>query len=219
MPNTNRPSRGNVQILSDDTIKLVVNKGTDVAVTVAQDKTVTLAGNLIITGTTTGAKTAIIYDANGNEAIKITASANAVNELTVINAAAGGAVQVAATGTDAAIDLQAVAKGTTGNVLIGGYGGSEAVAGAATGAAQRGYVTTEALTTAAGAAYVLTLTDPHVKLNSYVTATVEDGTNTQGAPVVGRTKATAAGTATIEIRNTHASEAFNGTLLISYGIF
>ena len=224
MPETNRPSRGNVQLLSDDTIKLVVNKGADVAVTVAADKSVALAGNatvagtLGLTGAVTGLKTAIISDTNGNEGIKITASANAVNEVTFINAATGGAVQVAATGDDTNINLQLVAKGTTGNILIGGYGGVEATAGAATGVAQRGYVTTEALTTAAGAAYVLTLTNPHVTLNSWVVATVENGTNTQGIPVVGRTKATAAGTATIEIRNLHASQAFNGTLLISYGL-
>lgn len=222
MPNTNRPSRGNVQILSDDTIKLLVNKGADLAVTVAADKSVTLAGAATVTGALTatggvvGAVAGTIFDANGNEILKSAATASAVNEFTITNAAAGGAPQFGPSGGDTHINNQLTAKGTQGNVLIGGYGGVEAAAGAATGVAQRGYVTTEALTTAAGAAYTLTLTNPHILLNSVILPSVANGTNTQGIVVMGRAKVTAAGTATIEVRNVHASEAFNGTLEISY---
>lgn len=216
MPNTNRPSRGNVQILSDDTIKLLVNKGADLAVTVAADKSVTMAGALTATGGVVGAVTGTITDANGNEILKSAATASAVNEFTITNAATGGAPQFGPTGGDTHINSQLTAKGTQGNVLIGGYGGVEATAGAATGAAQRGYVTTEALTTAAGAAYTLTLTNPHILANSVILPSVANGTNTQGIVVPGRAKVTAAGTAEIVIQNLHASQALNGTLEISY---
>jgi len=217
------PSRPQVTIKSDTTIVLKTNKGADTAVTVAADKSVTLAGAATVTGALTatggvvGAVTGTITDANGNEILKSAAAASAVNELTITNAAAGAAVQLATTGGDTSIDFQLIAKGTEGNILIGGYGGVAATAGAATGASQRGYVTSETLTTAAAGTYTLTLTNPHVKANSFILAGVEDGTNTQGKLTIGKTKAVA-GTATIEVHNIHASQALNGTIVISYAI-
>lgn len=159
-----------------------------------------------------------INDTNGNEALKVTTTASAVNELTIIPGAAGSAVQLATTGGDTNINFQLIAKGTTGNILMGGYGGVTATAGAATGASQRGYVTTESITTAAGAAYTLTLTNPHVLANSVLLFSVANGTNTQGRVVAGRSKVTAAGTGVFIVENTHASQALNGTLEISYVI-
>jgi hypothetical protein len=52
-----------------------------------------------------------INDANGNEIIKTPATASAVNEITVTNAAAGSGVTVSTTGDDTDIDLLLVAKG------------------------------------------------------------------------------------------------------------
>jgi hypothetical protein len=141
----------------------------------------------------------------------------AVNSFTVTGGATNSPVQLQAIGTDAAISIQISAKGD-GVVLLGGYGGVEATAGAATATSQRGYVTTEALTTAGLAAYTLTLTNAKIKANSFVVVGVEDGTNTQGTPVVGRVKVPSAGSATIEIRNVHATQALNGTLLISFAV-
>lgn len=217
------PSIPQITLKSNTTIVLKVNDGADTAVTVAADKSVTLAGAATVTGALTatggvvGAVTGTITDANGNEILKSTAAASAVNELTITNAAAGAAVQLATTGGDTSIDFQLIAKGTEGNILLGGYGGVAATAGAATGASQRGYVTSETLTTAAGAAYTLTLTNPHIKANSVLLAGVENGTNTQGIPIRGECKAVA-GTGTIKIWNLHASQAFNGTIVISYFI-
>ena len=60
-----------------------------------------------------------IADANGNEEIKFTTTASAVNEITVTNAATTGAPSIAATGGDTNISLNLVAKGT-GTVQAGG---------------------------------------------------------------------------------------------------
>ena len=56
--------------------------------------------------------TTSINDANGNESIKLTATGSAVNEITVINAAASGKPQINSTGTDTNINLNINAKGT-----------------------------------------------------------------------------------------------------------
>ena len=79
-----------------------------------------------------------------------------------------------------------------------------------------GLVTTEALTTAAGAAYTLTLTNSKILPTSKIFVNVANGTNTQGV-VSGSANAVAGnGTATVRVLNQHASQAFNGTLKISY---
>ena len=60
-----------------------------------------------------------INDVNGNELVRVTATALAVNEITVANAAAGAAPAISATGDDTNISLNLVAKGT-GVVQAGG---------------------------------------------------------------------------------------------------
>lgn len=90
-----------------------------------------------------------------------------------------------------------------------------AASNAATARGRRVQITTEALTTAAAAAYTLTLTNAEVKADSMVLCTVKNGTNTQGVPVI--TKITpAAGTVAVIVQNNHASEALNGTLVIDF---
>ena len=176
-----------------------------------------------VTGVVTGANLKLsadgaILDASDNELVKLVKAASAVNELTIKNAATGFDVELSTTGGDTDIDLQLVAKGA-GLILLGARASADATAGAATVNAQRGYVTSEALTTAAGSAYTLTLTNSRVAAASQVVATVEDGTNTQGIPMVGTVKVTAAGTVVIKVYNMHASQAFNGTILISFTVF
>lgn len=79
-----------------------------------------------------------------------------------------------------------------------------------------GIITTEGLTTAQNAIYALALTNSRIDANSIVLVTVEDGTNTQGTPMVGQVKP-AAGSCTIEVINKHATaEALNGTLKIRF---
>lgn len=53
-----------------------------------------------------------ISDTNGNEVFKITATASAVNEFTVVNAATGNAVDLQATGGDTNIDIKLTPKGS-----------------------------------------------------------------------------------------------------------
>lgn len=60
-----------------------------------------------------------INDVNGSELVRVTATAAAVNEITVANAAAAGAPTISATGNDTNISLNLVGKGT-GVVQAGG---------------------------------------------------------------------------------------------------
>lgn len=90
---------------------------------------------------TLGSASGHILDSNGNELIKGTHTASAVNEITIANAATGNGPTVSATGGDTNIDLNLNAKGT-GNIatttgpLKGGtwircIGGVQSGAGAA----------------------------------------------------------------------------------------
>lgn len=54
----------------------------------------------------------ILYDADGNEYVKLSKVASAVNELTLKNAATGNAPEIQATGGDTNIDLSLLGKGT-----------------------------------------------------------------------------------------------------------
>ena len=90
-----------------------------------------------------------------------------------------------------------------------------ATAGAATLSKMSGKITSEALTTAAAAAYTLTLTNTNIAAADMVFASVANGTNSAGIPIVGRITP-AAGSVTILIENQHAANAFNGTVVISF---
>lgn len=92
-------------------------------------------------------------------------------------------------------------------------GTATASSGAATMNAGRGIVTSEALTTAAGATYTLTLTDSAIAATSVIHANVGYGTSTTGMPTVANV-VPAAGSATIVVQNIHASAALNGTIKI-----
>jgi hypothetical protein len=104
----------------------------------------------------------------------------------------------------------------------GGYtatmGTAAATAGAATLAATQGKITSEALTTAQNAIYTLTLTNTRIAAADIVTASVANGTNTQGTPVITRVQP-AAGSVTILVSNLHASaQALNGTIVVSFTV-
>lgn len=60
-----------------------------------------------------------VNDANGNESLLLSATASAVNEITVANAATGNGPTISATGDDTNIDLNLAAKGA-GAVKVGG---------------------------------------------------------------------------------------------------
>jgi hypothetical protein len=60
-----------------------------------------------------------VADANGNEQIKFTTTALAINELTVVNSAAGNAPEISSTGGDTDIDLKITPKGS-GKIVLDG---------------------------------------------------------------------------------------------------
>lgn len=92
-----------------------------------------------------------------------------------------------------------------------------ATAGAATLNKMSGKITSEALTTAGLADYTLTLTNTNIAAADIVLASVGNGTNTQGTIAVGSVVA-AAGSATIAVHNLHATQALNGTIVISFAV-
>jgi hypothetical protein len=81
-----------------------------------------------------------------------------------------------------------------------------------------GTITTEALTTAAGADYSFTLTGNTIGAASIIFISIANGTNTTLYPVAHSIQP-AAGSATFKVRNAHASVALNGTLVVSFIVF
>lgn len=89
-----------------------------------------------------------------------------------------------------------------------------AAAAAATLNSGYGVITSEALVTAAGAFYSLTLTNSAIAATDIVLVTVNHGTNTTQGLAVGKV-APAAGSVVIDIKNTNAG-ALNGTIKIGF---
>lgn len=88
-----------------------------------------------------------------------------------------------------------------------------AVSNAVTAQGVRLNITTEALTTAAGATYTLTITDASISATSIVFVTVGLGSSTTGTPAL-TTVTPGAGSVVIIVQNIHATAALNGTLKI-----
>jgi hypothetical protein len=77
-----------------------------------------------------------------------------------------------------------------------------------------GIITTESLTTAAGSTYTLTLTNNLILASSLLVVNASSGTNTSAGLDVQEVTC-AAGSATINVKNTNAS-ALNGTIVLKY---
>lgn len=90
-----------------------------------------------------------------------------------------------------------------------------ATAGAATLNKNSGVITSEALTTAAGASYTLTLTNSVIAATDQVFASVQYGTATTGSPAV-VTVTPGAGSVVIVVQNISAATALNGTIKIAF---
>lgn len=100
--------------------------------------------------------------------------------------------------------------------IVASKGTATATAGAATLHALAGVVTSESITTAAGATYTLTLTNSLINAGSVINANA-DKASSAGMPVV--TSVTAgSGSATIIVQNVHASAAFNNAIKIHFNI-
>ena len=90
-----------------------------------------------------------------------------------------------------------------------------ASSGAATLNKMAGVVTSEALTTIAGATYTLTLTNSNIAATDQVFASVEMGASTTGTPAV--TSVTPGTTSVvIVIQNIHATAGLNGAIKIAF---
>ena len=90
-----------------------------------------------------------------------------------------------------------------------------ASSGAATLNKPSGVITSEAITTAAGAVYTLTLTNTCVAAADIVLATVDLGAGTGGTPTIASVTP-AAGSVVIKVQNIHASAAFNAAIKIRF---
>ena len=92
---------------------------------------------------------------------------------------------------------------------------ASALAGAATLNTVAGTITSEALTTAAGANYTLTLTDSAITAASVVLAAAYLKSSTTGGPLVVQSITPAAGSVVIVVKNA-GSVALNGTIAILF---
>lgn len=127
--------------------------------------------------------------------------------------------QTATSGTaDAALTWTDVLTIGANGAVTFDSGTATATAGAATLNKQTGTITSEALTTAAGSDYVLTLTNSLVSSSSHVYVSADNGTNTTEGLSVQRVSP-GSGSVVIRVRNTHASAALNGTIKISFSVF
>jgi len=88
----------NTDLDSIDALFAAAGTGTSVGLNVGSGKKLKLVGDVI--------------DTNGNELLKVTATASAVNELTLANAATGGVPTLTASGDDTNIGFELISKGT-----------------------------------------------------------------------------------------------------------
>jgi hypothetical protein len=103
----------NTDLDSIDAVFAAAGTGTSVGLNIGSGKKLKLVGDVI--------------DTNGNELLKLTATASAVNELTLANAATGGAPVLSATGGDTNIGIALTPKGTGGVVFPAGAVGTPAI--------------------------------------------------------------------------------------------
>ena len=130
------------------------------------------------------------------------------------NATIGGSAAVTSAVTAATVT-------TTGLTTVGsakldtGTKTATASSGAATLNKSAGVITSEALTTAAGATYTLTLTNSTIAAADQVFAFVNLGAGTGGIPAIASV-APASGSVVIIVQNIHASAAFNAAIKIGF---
>jgi hypothetical protein len=104
---TNGITTETAQIFTDASYPLVLGTNASAAAILDTSQNVKLINNLIIGTSGKG-----IVDTNGNESLMFTATASAVNEFTITNAASGNSPTFSATGSGADIDVRLLPKGT-----------------------------------------------------------------------------------------------------------
>jgi hypothetical protein len=171
-----------------------INSGSDLSV----------GGNLSVTGTTalTGAATL-------TGAISA-ASAAITGAVTAASAAISGAVTAVTTIVTSGLATVQSLKLDTGTKT------ATATAGAATLNKSAGIVTSEALSTAAGSSYTLTLTNSTVAAGDLALVSI-DSNGTAGTPQLLSAKCTS-NTLTVIVKNVDASVALNAAIKIGFAI-
>jgi hypothetical protein len=106
---------------TDKSTKILYADGTNIIDTgvVSLTGVQTLTNKTLTSPTITDPIINEINDSNGNEEIKFTTTASAVNELTIANSATGNGPEISATGSDTNIDLKLTPKGA-GNLVLDG---------------------------------------------------------------------------------------------------
>ena len=156
----------------------------------------------------------------GTDTPSAVAAANFISDGKERGMNVGDKVEVAQFSTTAKTALVAWAEyvvtavATTGATLGKQSGTVTAAAGAATLNTIQGVVTTEALTTAAGGEYTLTLTNSQIAAGDFVLATADAATSA-GTPGIGGC-AVSAGQVVITVTNLHAANAFNAAIKIGF---
>lgn len=157
--------------------------------------------------------------------VPTTSGANNINFAAITAASSSLYLQVANNLSDVAsaptaltnIGAVPLAGGQMTGSLLFDRGTATSTAGAATINHQAGVITTEALTTAAAAAYAFTLTDSRITTGSIVQLQLMGGTNTTRGLELRAIPGS--GTATISIYNNNvAGSALNGTLIFGFTV-
>lgn len=107
-----------------------------------------------------------------------------------------------------------------GEISIGPKGGTKTAtssAGAVTYAGASGVITTESLNTAALATYTLTITNSYALATDIMDVVIQGGTNSAGTPLL-LSATPANGSIVIKVYNAHATNAFNGTLVLGFTV-
>lgn len=103
----------------------------------------------------------------------------------------------------------------SGQIILAKANGAEST-NAVTASGNAGFITTSALTTAAGATYSITWTNTKITATSVIGLTIQGGTNTVQS--IQFTCAAGSGTATLVINNIGPTNALNGTIIIGYSV-
>lgn len=149
--------------------------------------------------------------------VSVPATSAAITSGTIDGTAIGGSTPAAGSFTTMSATGASTLAAVTTTALHVDTGTKTATAssGAATLNKMAGVVTSESLTTAAGATYTLTLTNSDIAAADQVLVSVGNGSNSAGTPAVASVTP-GAGSVVVVVQNIHASAALNGTIKIAF---
>ena len=151
-----------------------------------------------------------IRDANNNELLELDTVASAVNYIQIANAITLGAPALTAAGDDTNVNLQLSPKGTA-TVLLGDRSTGTIVSGSVTINAQRGVITTTALTAGSASTQNFDLINNKLLTTSIVIYQLDEWTGSAGRPYIAQGTVTT-GRATFGIGNVPTANAGSAVL-------